>query len=213
MGAEMIEKTIDEIISQVKEGLIGRFADAGEASKTILKVVELAGDGNYLEFGVLHGGSLCAVALYKKALGHTGICVGVDLFNGWYFNRTGKLLDKSGVPVTLDIVKTNVSNFDLDNIKLVQGDTQNFITDINYKVAFVDAGHSFESAWKDWLKVKDITTDFVIFHDYLLIKGVTKACNRASEDRDWTVFEKKEGVFVLRKIKENNELLYKQLPA
>jgi hypothetical protein len=201
MGVEMI----DDIIRRVKDDLIGRYADAGNASSTLLKVVELAGDGNYLELGVLHGGSLCAVALYKKALGHTGACVGVDLFDGWYFNRTGNLLDKSGVPVVIDAVEENIARFDINNVELVQANTHEYQPDRKFSVSFVDAEHSEKGCWQDWLIVKDITTRYIVFHDYLLIKGVTKACDRASKDPEWTVFEKKEGVFVLRRIKENDE--------
>jgi hypothetical protein len=190
---------IDDIIKRVKGGLIGRYPDAGGASKTLLKIIELAGDGNYLELGVLHGGSLCSVALYKKASGHTGVCVGIDLFDGYYFERTGKLLDKTGVPISLDTVKANIANFDLDNVDLIQSDTLDFETDLKFTVTYIDAGHSESECWQDWLKIKDITTCFVVFHDYLLIDGVTKACDRAENDPDWTVFEKRKGVFVLQR--------------
>jgi hypothetical protein len=199
MGVEMI----DDIIRQVKDGLTGRYADAGNASSTLLKVVELAGDGNYLEFGVLHGGSLCAVALYKKALGHSGVCVGVDLFDGWYYERTNTLLDKSGVPVILDTVEANIRSFELKNVVLVKSKTQDFETKMKFAVAFIDAGHSFKGAWHDWLKVKEITTRFVVFHDYMLIEGVTKAGNQASRNSGWSIYEKRPGVLVLEKIDES----------
>ncbi len=200
VGIEMSESAIKNIIDQVKNNLLGRYADAGGASETLLKVVERAGDGNYLEFGVLHGGSLCAVALYKKAMQQYGVCVGVDLFDGWYLKKSGKKIDKSGVPVNLEVVKTNINKFGLENVKLVQSETLDYETDMRFVVAYIDAGHDENECYQDWLKVKDITSKFVVFHDYLLIDGVTKACNRAEKDPDWTVFEKRKGVFVLQRI-------------
>jgi hypothetical protein len=195
VGTELIEKTI----RQVKNNLVGRYADAGGASKILLKIIELAGDGNYLEFGVLHGGSLCAVALLKKALGHKGICIGVDLFDGWYFQSSGKLTDKTGVSVGINTVTKNINRFNINNAELVQSNTHDYQTDNKFVVTFVDAGHTEEGCWKDWLIVKDITTGYVVFHDYQLIEGVTAVCDKAALDKEWTAIEKGRGVFVLKR--------------
>jgi hypothetical protein len=181
-----------EIISRVDKNLTGRFARS--KVKRLLEIVELAGDGNYLEIGVLHGGSLCSVALLKKELGHTGTCVGVDMFNGWYGKK-----DKTDVPVTIEVAQENVNKFGLDNVELIKAKSPNFETDKSFVVSYIDGDHREAGVWDDWLKVKDITTGFVVFHDYKMIAGVTRACNRASLDKDWTVYRKREFVFALRR--------------
>lgn len=187
---------IEQIIECVKDNLHGRFADACDASSSLLHAVQVAGDGNYLELGVLHGGSLIATALLKNSLGHKGCCVGVDLFDGWYGNEN----DRSGMPVNLKMVKDNITAFGLENVELVQTDSKNFEPLDKYSVVYVDADHTESGCWRDWLLAKSCSTRFVIFHDYLLIKGVTKACERAMDDPNWKVYESRKGVLILEKI-------------
>jgi len=198
-------KIIDEIIDQVYKNLDGRFANAGNSAHVLLDLIKKAGDGNYLEIGVLHGGSLCAVALYKKKLGHEGKCIGVDPFNGFYYDKTGKLTDKSGIPVIEDTVLNNIKKFDLNNIELIKASSPEFSTNNVFAVTYIDGDHSSEGVWKDWNKVKDITTDFVIFHDFGVIKGVTKAVELAISDSEWSLFSTTNLTAVLQKnfTKEN----------
>ena len=187
-----------EIISLVDKNLKGRFARS--KVKRPLEIVELAGDGNYLEIGVLHGGSLCSVALLKKRLGHEGICIGVDPLDGYYRTHTGKKKDpRSGVPVTIETVNENLARFGLDNVEIIKAKSPNFEVEGNFIVSYIGGDHKEESVWADWLKVKDITTGFVVFHDYKMIEGVTRSCNRASLDNDWTIHRKREFVFALKR--------------
>jgi len=89
----------------------------------------------------------------------------------------------------------------LNNGKILSKLTERRLHNITCKVTLA----SYDNLFVTFPDVEDITTRYIVFHDYLLIKGVTKACDRASKDPEWTVFEKKEGVFVLRRIKENDE--------
>lgn len=173
----------DLIIQRVYDEIEGRFANAGNAVRVLLDIVEMAGDGNYLEIGVLHGGSLCAVALWKKELDHKGVCVGVDPLTGFYHRATGKLEDKTGVLVNEHTVRKNIKNFGLDNLELIKAHSPDFETDKEFVVAYIDGNHTEQGVWADWMKVKEITTKFVVFHDYRAIEGVTKAVDRADWER------------------------------
>jgi hypothetical protein len=195
VGAEMIDK----IIEMVNRKLEGRFANGGNSAQVTLDIIEKAGDGNYLEIGVLHGGSLCAVGLYKQALGHKGVCIGVDPFNGFYFSKTGKIADKSGVMVIEQTVLDNIKRFELTNIELIKAYSPDFTTDKTFNVAYIDGDHTKEGAFQDWNKVKDITTDFVIFHDYGAIPGVDKAVDAALSDPEWKLYSVDKMIAVLQR--------------
>lgn len=192
-----MDTIIQEVIKNVKENMIGRWADAGKIS-ILLETVKDAGDKPYLELGVLHGGSLCAVSLLKRKLGHKSISIGVDLFNGFYFKDKGDILDKSGLPVNMSVAQKNLNLFGLSNVKLVQSNTNLYKPDLYFGVCFVDADHTEEGCWKDWLVAKDCS-DVVVFHDYGLLKGVTNSVYRAKEDKDWLLTTVDIGIAVLKK--------------
>src|SRR5690606_733899 len=190
---------INEIVNQVKSKIAGRYANAANVFAHIAEVIEKAGNGNYLEIGVLNGGSICAVGLLKRELKQTGLCVGVDPFDGYYKASTGMRTDKkTGLEVTIELAQSNVDKFALDNVQLIKAYSPFFnIGDMRFAVSFIDGDHSEEGAFSDWMKVKDITDRFVIFHDYGRIEGVTKACDRAALDSDWRVYRKEDLVFIL----------------
>ena len=192
---------IDEIIQQVTDNLNGRFANAGNNARHLLEAVSEAGDGNYLEIGVMHGGSLCSVALLKKALGHTGICIGVDPLDGYYAGRTGKEYDPhSGVPVNIETVQDNIARFELDNVALIPVRSQLYATNKRLAVTYIDGDHTQSAVYGDWIRFKDNTTHFMVFHDYMNIKGVTRACRRAELDPEWDLYLKRQYTFILRRL-------------
>lgn len=200
-----IIKMIPEIIKKVKRDIKGRFANGGNVAAHLLELVRKAGDGNYLEIGVLHGGSLCAVALYKKELGHKGICIGVDPFDGYYggASNAGTLKDKkSDVEVTIQTAQENIKTFKLKNTKLIKAKSPDFdIFDLSFAVCYIDGNHGFDAVLADWHKVKDITSHFVIFHDYAVIPDVKRACDHIlATTSQWTQYYKGNYIFILERV-------------
>jgi hypothetical protein len=192
---------ITKILKRVQSSITGRHANAGNIFQHLAEVIQIAGDGNYLEIGVLNGGSIACVGLWKKHLKHKGVCVGVDPFDGYYKAQTGLHVDKkTGIPVTIELAQKNIDLCDLDNVQLIQAHSPNFdVGDMRFAVSFIDGDHSEEGAFSDWVRVKEITDRFVVFHDYGHLGGVTRACERAALDMDWKVYHKGEFVFILER--------------
>ena len=185
-----------EIINTVMQGMNGVTWNEGHSLETLLECVELAGDGDYLEIGVLHGGSICAVALKKKALGHKGMCYGIDPFDG-YKGREGK----NGVPVTLEVAKANVKTFALSHrIKLIKGRSFPLPVSGPFSCVFIDGDHEGRMPLIDWLSVKDITTGYVDIHDYNYKRPmVVLACHQAQYDKNWKKYKSDDISFVLKR--------------
>jgi hypothetical protein len=192
---------ISKIVKRVRSSITGRHANAGNVFEHLAKAIEKAGDGNYLEIGVLNGGSISCVGLWKKHLKHSGVCVGVDPFDGYYKAQTGRHVDKkTGIPVTIELAQKNIDIFGLDNVQLIQAHSPSFdVGNMRFAVAFVDGDHSEAGAFSDWQRVKEITDKFVVFHDYGHLDGVTAACDRAAQDDGWRVYHKGDFVFILER--------------
>lgn len=184
------------IIERVKGEMTGRMCDFHGNVRQLLYIIEKAGDGNYLEIGVLHGGTLCAVGLWKQALGHASMCYGIDPLNGYYKDADsgvnfGKSVDpESKVPVALEIVEQNIKTFGLDGrckvIRAKSNPLPDEVAGVNFVVAYIDGDHWGEQPYTDFINVKDITTGFIVFDDHdekhpSVIEASMKACN----DPDW----------------------------
>jgi hypothetical protein len=191
-----------DIVVKVKSTIEGRYANAGDVFNHIAEVIEKSGDGNYLEIGVLNGGGVCAAGLLKNKLNHKGVVIGIDPFDGYYKAQTKKLIDKkTGLEVTQELAQRNVDKFHLDNVILIKASSPNFdVGNMRFAVSFIDGDHTEAGAFADWERVKEITDRFVVFHDYMQLDGVTKACNKAAKDKAWRVYKKEKFCFILERL-------------
>jgi hypothetical protein len=183
------------IVKRVMKEMTGTTWNDDDTITSLLESVELAGDGDYVEIGVLHGGSLCAVALKKRELGHKGICYGIDPLNGY---KGG--LSVSGVVVGLDTVEHNIQHFGLDNVVVIQAKSQPFMLDGPFKVAFIDGDHTGKAPWEDWLALKDITTGYIHIHDYKKYQMVTATCDLIERDHEWQVVKRNRMNFIVKRV-------------
>ena len=201
------------VIRTVKRQMIGRMCDAHDNILNLLKIIELAGDGNYLEIGVLHGGSLCAVGLLKQKLNQAGMCIGIDPLDGYYSDyidaahptQIGCEVDpRTRVPVTIETVQENIKRFDLLNrCQIIQAKSYPFPDEARahkYAVCYIDGDHWGEEPYQDFLSVKDLVTGFIVFDNHTPRNdGVMKACKLAEQDPDWKKFLEVEGIFILER--------------
>ncbi len=188
-----------DVIKHVKHNMIGRMADEQMNVTYLLEVIKHAGDGNYLEIGVLHGGTLCAVGMLKQELGQKGQCIGVDPLDGYYMDyidvpKRGRETDPvTGLPVDLETVKENIKGFGLSRrcqvVKAKSNPLPEKVAKMEFAVTYIDGDHWGDAPYQDFMNVKDITTGFIVF-DNCDDKhpDVLQACHQASQDAHWSMF-------------------------
>ena len=195
---------IGKIITRVRNEMTGRLAYKKRNIDYLLEAVHSAGDGDYLEIGVMHGGSICAVALLKQALGHKGKCVGVDPLTGYYRERRNAPDDmdiKVPVPINLETVMGNVNCFGLDNIEIVTKNSYPLPVDGEFAACFIDGDHWGDGPLRDWQSVKDKVTGYVVFdNDEPTFPDVTRACDVAIADPEWTLHLRAGVTCIVRRI-------------
>lgn len=198
-----------DVVKQVRNEMLGRIAEDKMNVYHLLEIVKLAGDGNYLEIGVLHGGCLCAVALHKKQLGQKGRCYGIDPLDGYYMDyidvkKRGCTVDPvTRVPVSLETVKENINRFDLTRrviIEQAKSHPYPLNDKLTFAVTYIDGDHWGGAPLQDWMNVKDRTEKFVIFdnHDQNH-PAVMEACQVARADPEWAEFLNVGITFALRR--------------
>lgn len=184
---------IGDLLKDIHSRIYGRVADEQNNVRYLMETVRDAGDGNYLEIGVLFGGTMVAAALTKKAYGLGGKCVGVDPLDGFYrikFKRNNDVDAVTKKPVSPESVKKNFKIFDVEDIcEIYQAYSYPLPKEVasdTFAVTFIDGDHWNGVPMIDWNSVKDITTDYVIFDNYdEKHPDVMKACHAAAADPEW----------------------------
>lgn len=192
-----------DYIKQVQNKMIGRIAMEHGNSYHVLEAAKTP--GNYLEIGILHGGTLIAVALMRKDLGIQGRIVGLDPLNGYYSNNNPDyLLDPiTKIPVTLDTVVENAERLGvLDMIEIIQKKSYPFpdeLQEIVWSTVYIDGNHWDYGPIMDWFNVEKYTSDNVIFDNFDKDHpDVVSACTIAMGHRDWHLHLKEGITFWLR---------------
>jgi hypothetical protein len=197
---------IAEILKRVRSEMVGRMADPlSDNTQIMLEALRDGGDGNYLEIGVLFGGSLVSAALLKKELGQKGQCYGVDPLTGNYAERCpwrGNIDPVSKLEVTPGQVYENIKRFDVEDIcAVIQSNSYPFpIQGTMFAVAYIDGDHWGDAPLKDWLSVKGITDKFVVFDNCdKEHPDVIEACSFAEGDPEWERYRVEGMTFVIKR--------------
>ena len=172
-----------ELLLAYETQLIGRFASPKpiEDAAILRYFCHKCPNGNYLEIGVLWGGSLIIAGLSME-----GEIWGIDPLEGWYGNGTFDPYVETDVPPSEAVVRRNLHEFGVKATLFLHEHPPypQEIEDLPIDVAFIDGNHSSQAALIDWDAVKDRTRRYVIFHD-LHQKGPPEAFGKASADPNW----------------------------
>ena len=197
-----------DVVKHIKNNMTGRMCDEQNNINYLLNIVRIAGNGNYLEIGTLHGGSLCAVALWKKEHKQSGICYAIDPLDGYYMDyidhrKRGLNVDPlTKLPVSIDIVKENLKKFGLTRAaKIIQAKSEPFPIDgVKFAVTYIDGDHWSGAPLRDWDNVKDITSGFVVFDNYDEDHpDVMEAAHQAAWSQEWVQYMQTGITFVVRR--------------
>ena len=197
------------ITKRVADNIAGRVCDPKDTD-IVLDIVAQGGDGNYLEIGVLHGGTAIAVALLKKELGQGGEVYCVDPLNGYYAEMFGEGTRDEAGPVTRGILDKNIKSFGVEDIvRVIEKKSYPYpeeLKGIEFAVVFIDGWHWDDIPLKDWNNIKEVTNKFVIFDNHdSKHESVRSACLEASTDKDWDTVGQIHICYILKRKKESNE--------
>ena len=196
-----------DVIKYVKSNMVGRMCDEQNNVTYLLEIVKRGGDGNYLEIGVLHGGTLCAAGLQKKEIGQRGRCYGIDPLDGYYMDyidvRGCSVDPVTRKPVDYDTVKENITKFKLGRRCMIQPAKSNpypLDEKLQFAVTYIDGDHWGDAPLKDWLNTKDRTEKYVVFSNHNAEHpAVMEACKIAANDNEWDIFLNVGITFVLKR--------------
>jgi hypothetical protein len=190
-------KEITDLVKRDIKGRIGNVVDEQETNnvEVVMEYVLRAGGGrggNHLEIGTLFGGSAIAVALAKKKYNQPGMVVCVDPLDGYYQDRfpDPSMVDEiSNIPVTPTTLFHNITKFGVgDRILVLRSKSEAIanLVDMQFTTANIDGDHWDDEPLKDWNRVKDIVSRYVIFDNYDADHpAIVNTCNVADQDPDW----------------------------
>lgn len=214
-----IRNIVSRVLTQLPLGTANTWQPVAEH---MMELVAMAGDGDHLEIGVLHGATAIMAALTKEVLGIRGYVYAVDPLSGWFpaspdkpdgiVTESGDLLTSpvektTGVPVSAKIFRSNVKFFGIGHrICLVQEFSNPWpveLEDMTFRSAYIDGDHYFDAPLKDWNNVHPrISPGGLVWFDDCNdhCPGVQKACAVASKTPGWFVVELfNKQTFVLQK--------------
>lgn len=188
------------IISEVRKGMTGRVAFGDAPLAMLMEAVSEPGD--YLEIGVMHGGSLICAALAKKEARVKGKVIGIDPLDGYY--GYGALDPLTSVPVHIDTVLENAQRFGVeDMVTILPMKSHPFPNSLQSRVfstVLIDGDHGHFMPVIDWLNVKDRTTHNILFDNHeAKFPCVVDACALATLYGGWHIRNSIGGLVWLRK--------------
>jgi len=141
----------------------------GYANKIVNKFDEIT----YVEIGVGSGATLSAIASRLRDSGKKWRAVGIELPNGYSFNRdqtTNWAIDRK-VPITFITPNGQIARPDWNTITVYFKDSQSFLTELwqsGIQFALIDGCHGKPCVVLDFLAIEAFMNvgGIVMFHDY-----------------------------------------------
>jgi hypothetical protein len=197
---------LEKIITLVSEEISGRIATPDDELILLGRILAQVVEGNHLEIGVLHGGTAIYSALVKKKLNLGGNVLALDpMSGGWWDDAkdpAGYILTPEN---TINNIRHFVTKYQLD-IDLAPVKSWDFLPDnrkhTEFATALIDGDHSYGGCSTDWNLLKEITTRFIIFHDYdNLHPGVMRTVDvDVAMDKRWTYHDRINSMIAFRRV-------------
>lgn len=172
-----------------KHGGIVISKDEGE---TLAKILSWCG-GVHIDIGTYFGGSAILAALVKPS----GRVISIDAMVGEHW--------ENGL-LTREMVQGNIEHFGVsDKIELIKAFSHPFPVDVIPSTVFIDSDENDSNprggVLNDWNNTKDITTDYIIFHDCRdIYPGVVRTVEKAKEDKNWELVESVDSMRVFKHV-------------
>ena len=193
------------LYDHISKNITGRIALISRLeAKALERYTARAGD--HVEIGCLWGATAILAALAKREAKVEGHVYTIDKMSGGYW-ETGDPGYSNRIPNR----KTIMMNFDRTqtrhDITLIEAlsDPWPLPETVKPTTVLIDGSHTYEGCKADWLNVKKLEPEFVLFHDYASGRhpGVQKAVDEIlSGDPDWVMVEKADTLLILGKAHE-----------
>lgn len=145
---------------------------------------------NYLEIGVLYGGSLCALA----DSGFSGNAFGFDIYQGYYGDFLKDYVDgyEKNSESHMQIVKNNVKKIKDINLNLKKINSQDYKSTEEIKdfflpklqVLYIDGDHTYQGAISDFYLYNEfLEQGGLILMDNFEMRGVSMAVDEIKKNR------------------------------
>ena len=196
-------RTGAELHDEINKKIVGRLAlITHDESDLLYKFAGL--DSDYLEIGCLWGGTAILAARAKINNGVHGHVYSIDKMEGGYWENGDPVADHK-IP-TLKKVQENLKRFGVDKrvtIMVQNSHPLDLPEGLMPRVVLIDGAHSYEGCKTDWLNVRKLAPDYVMFHDYASPRhpGVQKVVDEIIEsDSEWVEVARADTLIVLGKV-------------
>lgn len=149
------------LASEMKASLPGDYVGCKNLGTygVLAKMVKRAGKGDYLEIGTWRGASAVVAAKVKEEYGIGGRIVCIDHFRGY-----------KNLPSVKHEAESTMKKYEVDDmIDIYERASRPLPAELKerrFRCAFIDGDHWGDNPYLDFLEIKDLVTDYIMFDDW-----------------------------------------------
>ena len=193
----------------VSKNITGRIALISRLEADVLERYT-ARAGDHVEIGCLWGATAILAALAKKQAGAEGHVYTIDKMSGGYW-QTGDTGYYNRIPTRKTVIQNLERTGTQHDVTIIEAmsDPWPLPETVKPTTVLIDGSHTYEGCKQDWLNVKKLEPEYVLFHDYESSRhpGVQKAVDEIlKNDREWVKVEKADTLLILAKARNNETI-------
>lgn len=193
----------------VSKNITGRIALISRLEADVLERYT-ARAGDHVEIGCLWGATAILAALAKKQAGAEGHVYTIDKMSGGYW-ETGDTGYYNRIPTRKTVVQNLERTGTQHDVTIIEAmsDPWPLPETVKPTTVLIDGSHTYEGCKQDWLNVKKLEPEYVLFHDYESSRhpGVQKVVDEIlKNDREWVKVEKADTLLILAKARNNETI-------